>query len=58
MKYETYDEERGWEGYFPEREKRDVVLAAPMDGFTAARKIPSQFRLRIAKGPSFTKGAG
>jgi hypothetical protein len=27
------------QAHFPEREKQDVFLAAPMDGFTAVRKM-------------------
>jgi hypothetical protein len=27
--------------HFPEREKQDVFLAAPRDGFTAVRKMPA-----------------
>jgi hypothetical protein len=48
MKNETYDEEPGFGGDFPGREKQDVFPAASMDGFTAARKIPSQSR-RVRK---------
>ncbi len=49
MKNETYDEEPGLGGDFPGREKQEVFPAATMDGFTAARKIPSQSRLRSMK---------
>jgi len=58
MKHETYSEEPGLGGDFPGREKQDVFPAASTDGFTAARKIPSQFRLRNMKKLSFTNRAG
>jgi hypothetical protein len=49
MKNETYEEEPVLGGDFPGREKQDVFPAASMDGFTAARKIPSQYRRRAWK---------
>jgi hypothetical protein len=49
MKHGTYHEETGLSGYFPGREKQDVFPAAPMDGLTAARKIPAQSSLRKHK---------
>jgi hypothetical protein len=45
-------------GDFPGREKQDVFPAASRDGFTAARKIPSQSRLHSMKKLSFTNNAG
>ena len=38
--------------------QRNVFPAASTDGFTAARQIPSQFRLRSMKKLSFTNRAG
>jgi hypothetical protein len=58
MKNETYDEEPGLGGDFPGREKQDVFPAASMDGFTAARKIPSQSGRRSMKKFSFTNRLG
>ena len=43
MQLATYQEEPELGGDFPGREKQDVFLAAPMDGFTVARKMASQF---------------
>jgi hypothetical protein len=58
MKHGTYHEEPGLGGDFPGREKQDVFPAASTDGFTAARKIPSQSRLRSMKESSFKNYAG
>ena len=58
MKHETYHEEPGLGGYFPGREKQDVFLAAPRDGFTAAREMPSQSRRRSTKTLSFMNNVG
>jgi hypothetical protein len=58
MNQETYHEELGLGGDFPGREKQDVFPAASMDGFTAARKIPSQSRLWSTEKLSFTNNAG
>jgi hypothetical protein len=58
MKHETYHEETGLGGDFPGREKQDVFLAAPKEGFTAAREIPSQFRRRSTKKLSFVNNVG
>jgi hypothetical protein len=44
MKDEAYEEELVLGGDFSGREKQDVFPAASMDGFTAARKIPSQYQ--------------
>jgi hypothetical protein len=46
MKDEGQHEAPGLGGDFPGREKQDVFPAASTDGFTAARKIPSQSRRR------------
>jgi hypothetical protein len=54
MKYEKYYEEPGLRGDFPGREKQNVFPAASRDGFTAARKIPSQSRRRRMKKLPFT----
>ena len=48
---------RDWEGIFRGVENMDVFPAASMDGFTAARKIPSQSRLRSVKEPSSANNA-
>jgi hypothetical protein len=45
-------------GDFPGREKQDVFPAASRDGFTAARKIPSQSRRRNTKELCFADNAG
>jgi hypothetical protein len=37
---------RDWKGIFRGVKNMDVFPAASMDGFTAARKIPFQFRRR------------
>jgi hypothetical protein len=58
MQHDTYHEETGLSGYFPGREKQDVFPAAPMDGLTAARKIPAQSRLRSIKTLSFMNNPG
>ena len=58
MKHETYHEEPGLGGYFPGREKQDVFLAAPRDGFTVAREMPSQSRRRSTKKRSFMNSMG
>jgi hypothetical protein len=42
-----------WEGIFRGVKNMDVFPAASMDGFTAARKIPSQSRRRGMKVLSF-----
>jgi hypothetical protein len=58
MKDETYYEEPILGGDFPGREKQDVFPAASMDGFTAARKIPSQYRRRSMNKLGFMNNAG
>jgi hypothetical protein len=58
MKNETITRSRDWEGIFRGVKNMDVFPAASRDGFTAARKIPSQFRLRSMKKLSVTNKAG
>jgi hypothetical protein len=58
MKRETYHAETGLEGYFPGREKQEVVPAAPKYAFMAARKIPFRSRRRSKKEPFFMNEAG
>ena len=58
MEHETCHEEPGLGGYFPGREKQDVFLAAPKDGLTAVREMPSQFRRRSTKKLSFMNNVG
>jgi hypothetical protein len=55
MKIETYDEAPGLGGDFLGREKQEVFPAASRNGFTAARKIPSQSGRRSMEESSFTK---
>jgi hypothetical protein len=58
MRNETRRRSRGWEGIFRGVKNMDVFPAASMDGFTAARKIPSQSRLRCRVKSSLTSNAG
>jgi hypothetical protein len=58
MNSETMRRSRDWEGIFRGVKNTDVFPAASMDGFTAARKIPSQFRRRSMKKLSLTNTAG